>query len=150
MECYIMREETSAGGVVVFSNAILLLKKYNKDWVLPKGRNEQGEKLEQTAVREVYEESMIKAEILKYLGEIHYTFNDNIDIGDKIHKTVYWYLMTTQNNECYPQKEEGFVEARFIEFDKALDYAKYEDEKSIIKVAIEHMKKINSKKSGKK
>ena len=39
-----MREETSAGGVVVFSNAILLLKKYNKDWVLPKGRNEQGEK----------------------------------------------------------------------------------------------------------
>ena len=42
------------------------------------------------------------------------------------------------------------VLSRFIEFDKALDYAKYEDEKSIIKVAIEHMKKINSKKSGKK
>ena len=35
--------EISAGGVVVFGNAILLLKKYNGDWVLPKGRIERKE-----------------------------------------------------------------------------------------------------------
>jgi len=43
--------EISAGGVVVFGNAILLLKKYNGDWVLPKGRIEKGEEVEATALR---------------------------------------------------------------------------------------------------
>ncbi|MCG8485127.1 MAG: NUDIX hydrolase, partial [Clostridia bacterium] len=36
-----MKREISAGGVVVFGNAILLLRKYNGDWVLPKGRVEE-------------------------------------------------------------------------------------------------------------
>ena len=38
-----MREEQSAGGVVLLGNAILLLRKYNGDWVLPKGKIEPGE-----------------------------------------------------------------------------------------------------------
>lgn len=38
-----MREEVSAGGVVLFGNAILLLRKFNGDWVLPKGKVEEGE-----------------------------------------------------------------------------------------------------------
>ena len=38
-----MREEQSAGGVVLLGNAILLLRKYNGDWVLPKGKIESGE-----------------------------------------------------------------------------------------------------------
>ena len=38
-----MREEISAGGVVLFGNAILLLRKFNGDWVLPKGKVEEGE-----------------------------------------------------------------------------------------------------------
>ena len=32
-----MLREVSSGGVVVFGNTILLLRKYNGDWVLPKG-----------------------------------------------------------------------------------------------------------------
>ena len=44
-----MREEISSGGVVVFGNAILLLRKYNGDWVLPKGKIEPGEELAETA-----------------------------------------------------------------------------------------------------
>ena len=36
-----MREEVSAGGVVLFGNAILLLRKFNGDWVLPKGKVEE-------------------------------------------------------------------------------------------------------------
>ena len=33
-----MREEQSAGGVVLLGNAILLLRKYNGDWVYPRER----------------------------------------------------------------------------------------------------------------
>ena len=51
-----MREEVSAGGVVLFGNAILLLRKFNGDWVLPKGKVEEGEKRQEAALREVLEE----------------------------------------------------------------------------------------------
>ena len=61
-----MREEISAGGVVLFGNAILLLRKFNGDWVLPKGRVEEGEQRKDAALREVLEETGVKAEILKY------------------------------------------------------------------------------------
>ena len=50
-----MREEISAGGVVLFGNAVLLLRKFNGDWVLPKGKVEEEETKQDAAVREVSE-----------------------------------------------------------------------------------------------
>ena len=74
-----MRIEKSAGGVVIYDNAILLLRKYNGDWVLPKGRIEKDEKIKEAALREVKEETGTQAEVIKYLGEIHYTYKENWD-----------------------------------------------------------------------
>ncbi|MBP2026831.1 8-oxo-dGTP pyrophosphatase MutT (NUDIX family) [Acetoanaerobium pronyense] len=136
-----MREEISSGGVVVFGNAILLLKKYNGDWVLPKGKVEKGEMKDEAALREVMEESGIKAEIIRYLGEIHYTYKENWDDNRRVHKTVFWYLMSSRTMETVPQREEGFIEAKFIHIDRVLDIAKYDDEKEIIKVALQEVKK---------
>jgi 8-oxo-dGTP pyrophosphatase MutT (NUDIX family) len=82
-----MREEVSAGGVVLFGNAILLLRKFNGDWVLPKGKVEEGENRQEAALREVLEETGVKADILKYLGEIHYTFKD--ELGRVLSETTY-------------------------------------------------------------
>lgn len=136
-----MREEISAGGVVFFGNAILLLRKFNGDWVLPKGKVEKGETHEVAALREVKEESGVKANIEKYLGEIHYTYKENWDENKGVHKIVYWYLMGTKNMDTVPQKEEGFVDAKFIHIDRVCDLARYDDEKEIIKVALEELKK---------
>ena len=69
-----MRIEKSAGGVVIYDNAILLLRKYNGDWVLPKGRIEKDEKIKEAALREVKEETGTQAEVIKYLGEILLSF----------------------------------------------------------------------------
>lgn len=135
-----MREEVSAGGVVVFKNAILLLRKYNGDWVLPKGKIEEGEDKKTTALREVKEESGCKASIKDYLGEIHYTYRENWDENKVVHKTVFWYLMHTNSIKTIPQREEGFVGAEFIHIDRVLELAKYEDEKEIIKVALKKIK----------
>ena len=136
-----MREEISAGGVVLFGNAILLLRKFNGDWVLPKGKVEEGENNQEAALREVSEETGVKAEILKYLGEIHYTFKENWDENRAVHKTVFWYLMQSKNMDTIPQKEEGFVDAKFIHMDRVVDLAKYDDEKEIIKVALKEIGK---------
>lgn len=136
-----MKEEISAGGVVLFGNAILLLRKFNGDWVLPKGKVEKGEDKKQAALREVLEETGVKAEITKYLGEIHYTFKENWDENKSVHKTVFWYLMKSKNMNTIPQKEEGFVDAKYIHIDRVVEFAKYDDEKEIIKVALLEVKK---------
>ena len=140
-----MREEISAGGVVLFGNAILLLKKYNGDWVLPKGKIEEGENKDVAALREVLEETGAKADIIKYLGEIHYTFKENWDENKTVHKTVFWYLMKAKNMDTIPQREEGFIDAKFIHMDRVVDMAKYDDEKEIIKVALGEIKKLMGK-----
>ena len=136
-----MRIEKSAGGVVIYDNAILLLRKYNGDWVLPKGRIEKDEKIKEAALREVKEETGTQAEVIKYLGEIHYTYNENWYETNRIHKTVHWFMMKSSSLETVPQKEEGFVEARYIQMDKAIEIVKYDDEREIIKVAVSYFKK---------
>ncbi|MCF6461745.1 NUDIX hydrolase [Clostridium sp. Cult3] len=130
-----MIEEVSAGGIVVFGNTLLLLKKFNGDWVLPKGRVEKDEDIRETALREVLEESGVKGEILRYIGMVHYTYK-NLKGDETVYKTVHWYLMKTNSMESVPQKKEGFVEATFIHIDKATDLVKYEDERKIINKAL--------------
>ncbi len=137
-----MREEISAGGVVVFGNAILFLKKYNGDWVLPKGKVELDETFEQTAVREVYEEASVKVEVIKYLGDIHYTYKNSREDDNVINKTVHWFVMYDRSMESIPLKEEGFIDAKFIHMDRAVELAKYNDEKQIIAKAIKEYGKI--------
>ena len=127
--------EVSAGGIVIFENAVLLLKKFNGDWVLPKGKIEKGEELRDTALREVLEESGVKAEIIKYTGMVHYTYK-NLKGNETVYKTVHWYLMKTDSIKAMPQKQEGFIEATFVHIDKATDLVKYNDERKVIKRAL--------------
>ncbi|MBW4829572.1 MAG: NUDIX hydrolase [Clostridiaceae bacterium] len=134
-----MVKEVSAGGVVTFGNTILLLKRFNGDWVLPKGRVKKNEEIKNTALREVFEETGVKAEIIKYIDEIHYDFT-NIRGNEIINKTVHWFLMSARNMECTPQKEEGFIEAKFVHIDRAENMLKYLSEKKITIKAIDEIK----------
>lgn len=131
-----MIEEVSSGGVVIFGNTILLLKKFNGDWVLPKGRVEKGEKIKDAALREVLEESGVKAEICEYIGEANYKYR-NLKAKKMVSKTVHWYLMKASNMDCTPQKREGFIDALFVHIDKARDLVRYEDERDMIKKGID-------------
>lgn len=130
--------EVSAGGVVVFGNTILLLKKFNGDWVLPKGRIEKGETTKEAAIREVLEESRVRAKVLKYIDQANYDYK-NLQENEMVYKTVHWYLMETNSMDCTPQKQEGFVDAVFVHIDKAKDLMRYEDEKDIVEKGLEMM-----------
>lgn len=132
-----MVEEVSAGGIVVFGNSILLLRKFNGDYVLPKGRVEKKESLSTTAVREVLEESGAKVSIIKYLDKISYEFIRNSNKELRVRKIVHWYLMKSRDMNCKPQKNEGFIAATFFSFERAISIARYDDERRIIIKAVE-------------
>ena len=57
---------------------------------LPKGKREPGESLEETAVREVAEETGLAARIVGEFDPVHYVYQQD---GRPIDKTVHFYLM---------------------------------------------------------
>ncbi|MDP3987905.1 MAG: NUDIX domain-containing protein [Candidatus Levybacteria bacterium] len=91
-----MRFEFSAGGIVVKrGNIFVLLAQHSQHhgWVFPKGLigdKIDGEKKEETAVREVEEETGVKAKIIKPLTPVEYWY---VFEGEKIKKRVYYFLM---------------------------------------------------------
>ena len=113
---------------------MLLYKSYKNrydGWVLPKGTVEQGETHEQTALREVKEETDADASIIKYVGKSEYSF---YSFHEQIIKSVHWYLMESENYHSKPQKEEFFVDSGYYKF----------HEKEILKQAYDEYKKLRS------
>ncbi len=132
-----MREENSAGGVVFFQGRVLLLRKKRGYWVLPKGRIEPGEAMETATLREVQEESGVQGEIVRYIGEINYSYKNQWTGYEWVIKRVCWYLMTARNGRCTPQLEEGFSSARFVSGEEAVRLLRYDDERKILMEALE-------------
>jgi len=131
-----MIEATSCGGVVIFRGKILLLYKNFRNkyegWVLPKGTVEEGEEFEQTALREVLEESGAKATIVQYVGNSHYTFTVPEDV---VEKQVHWYLMMGESYYSKPQREEYFVDSGFYKYHEAYHLLKFSNERQILEKA---------------
>lgn len=131
-----MKTITSAGGVVFLGNSVLMLRKINGDWVLPKGKVEEDETAEQAALREVKEETGVKGRILEFLGETNYRFKNCWSRNDVVEKKVLWYIMEARTTNTIPQREEGFVEAKFIHVNRISETVKYDDEKNMIEKAM--------------
>ena len=62
----------------------------HKGWDFPKGHIELGENSESAALREVEEETGVKAEIVEKVGQTQYFYYEE---GTKVLKTVTFYLM---------------------------------------------------------
>jgi len=102
----------AAGGLVLKNQSDILLIYRNQIWDLPKGKMEQGETYEETAIREVEEECGItNLSIKKQLGTTYHIFYE--DNENKL-KITHWFLMNTDcTNEPIPQSEEGISLAEF-------------------------------------
>lgn len=100
---------TAAGGVVTNSKGKVLMLKRRGKWDLPKGKTETGENNEQTALREIAEETGIQdLEIVKPLLTTYHIYNNG---KDQILKKNIWFDVRTSSNENpVPQVEEEISE----------------------------------------
>jgi len=84
----------------------------NGVWDLPKGKQEPGEDIAVTAVREVCEETGIKARLGDFLTVTRHTYFLE---GKLFVKSTYWYKMfADEKAETCPQTEEGIEKCEWV------------------------------------
>jgi 8-oxo-dGTP pyrophosphatase MutT (NUDIX family) len=102
-------------------------------WSIPKGTPVTGETLEETAMREVREETGLSVRILEPLGDITYWFSAR---GVRHHKTVYFYLLEMMGGNIADHDwENDFVE--WLAEGEALRRMSFASEVTIVERAIQ-------------
>lgn len=108
---------TAAGGMVFNDEKEILFIYRNKRWDLPKGKVEKKETLEESAIREVMEETGVKdLEIVDFLKKTYHIFKRQEKYRLKV---TYWYEMhTSYKGELVPENSEGIKKAKWKNFAK--------------------------------
>jgi ADP-ribose pyrophosphatase YjhB (NUDIX family) len=103
---------SAAGGLVVNPNKEILFIYRSNVWDLPKGRIEEGEAIEETAIREVEEEcGAEELKLVKPLLITHHLFYMDAIWQLKI---THWFLMESDfQKNLKPQLEEGITKVEF-------------------------------------
>jgi 8-oxo-dGTP pyrophosphatase MutT (NUDIX family) len=130
---------TSAGGIVVRAERegrflVVGMRRRDREsvtWALPKGTPAAGETLEQTALREVAEETGLEVRITGPLPSIDYTFTQ---AGTHIHKTVHYFLMEPVGGDLSRHDHE-FERVRWVRFDDAAGLLTFPTERALVATA---------------
>lgn len=101
-------------------------------WSLPKGTPNAGETLEETALREVTEETGLEVRILAPVGPIEYVF---VQRGVRIHKTVHYFLMEAIGGDLSAHDHE-FDEVRWVGVAEAEALMSFPTERRIVAGAL--------------
>jgi 8-oxo-dGTP pyrophosphatase MutT (NUDIX family) len=130
---------TSAGGIVIDWRSgspylVVGMRRRERDsvtWTLPKGTPSRGETIEETALREVREETGLEVRITRPLDSIEYWFAKR---GTRIHKTVHYFLMEATGGDLARHDHE-FEQVRWIPFAEASALLTFETERALVELA---------------
>jgi len=139
---------TSAGGIVIRflgENAQFVAGRRRRErdgatWTLPKGTPIPGETLEETALREVAEETGLKVRVVSPLDSIKYSF---VQRGTRIRKTVHYFLMEAVGGSLDDHDRE-FEEVRWVAFDDAAGLLSFETERALVGLAAARLPEMRS------
>lgn len=108
---------------------LLIKNKRSAHWGFPKGHVEDDETAEETAIREVFEETGLHIDIVpNFESRSEYT------IQGKVEKSVTIFLAKTTDTHTIIQKEE-IEDYVWLNYNKAMDTLKFENDRSILRKA---------------
>jgi 8-oxo-dGTP pyrophosphatase MutT (NUDIX family) len=141
-----VKREFSAGGVLVrrldgrwMVAAIRPAGKEPGLWALPKGRIDPGERGEETALREVAEETGARGRSLGKLGDVKYWFNWR---GERIFKVVSFFLVRYESGRLGDVPEafrHEVAEVRWLPLEEAPRLLAYQGERDMARRALERL-----------
>ena len=105
-------------------------------WALPKGNLDPGEKPEETAVREVFEETGVHGRLVEKLGDVKYTYTRRG--GERVFKIVSFYLLRAGRGRIGDIEERMRIEvaeARWLPLDEAPRLLAYGGEREMVQKA---------------
>ena len=103
-------------------------------WALPKGTPERSETLEETARREVSEETGLEVELERKVGEIEYWFT-RAEVGKRFHKRVHHYLLRAVGGDTANHDHE-YEEVRWFPASEAVRRLTFPDEVEMLRKAV--------------
>lgn len=121
----------SAGGLVVQGSRILLIStQAGRRWQLPKGHIEEGETPEQTAVREVREETGVTGRVVAPLPGVEYWF---IERGQRrVHKRVDYFLLDYVSGDAADFDSREVSGADWFSWDEGIEKLSFENERKVV------------------
>jgi 8-oxo-dGTP pyrophosphatase MutT (NUDIX family) len=141
-----MKREFSAGGVLVrrlqgrwMMAAIRPAGKKEGVWALPKGLIDPGESPEETALREVAEETGARGRSEGKLGDVKYVYTW---AGERIFKVVSFYLVRYSGGrlgDVPPEHRHEVAEVRWVPLEDAPRLLAYGGEREMATKALERL-----------
>ena len=138
-----MKREFSAGGVLVRSMAgrqwLAAVRPGGKPegvWALPKGLIDPGEGAQDTALREVAEETGLEGAPVAKLGDVKYVYTWD---GERIFKIVSFFLVRYRRgriDDVPPAHRHEVEEARWLPLEEAPRLLAYKGEKEMAEKAL--------------
>jgi 8-oxo-dGTP diphosphatase len=122
-------EIQAAGGVIRRDDGRIALvhrPRYD-DWSLPKGKLDEGETFEEAALREVSEETGLRAELVRELPPVHYTARGRP-------KIVRYWLMSVVSDPGFTPNDE-VDELRWLSAEDTLTLLTYDRDKGVVTAA---------------
>ena len=105
-------------------------------WALPKGLIDDGERGLETAVREVFEETGVRAVVDRKLGDVRYVYTWD---GERVFKVVSFFLLRATGGrigELPPGMEIEVAEARWVPIEDAPGLLSYRGEREMVTKAL--------------
>jgi 8-oxo-dGTP pyrophosphatase MutT (NUDIX family) len=135
----VVRTATSAGAIILreiegeLKIALAQHQRADKTWVLPKGHVEEGESIEQAALREIYEEAGLdNVQLIKHLGTI--MRESAKSSGDVVNKTIHFFLAyALSNNQSPAPSDLSFTEVGWFSPGEAIELLPYEEEQAFVR-----------------
>jgi ADP-ribose pyrophosphatase YjhB (NUDIX family) len=136
------RVETSSGGVVFRRTDeqidFLLIRDPYDNWGLPKGHIEGGETPEQTALREVEEETGLRElSMVAQLPTIDWYFRDR---GKLVHKFCHFFLVECVAGDPVPQLDEGITACMWHAPEEAIRTISYSNARDVVRAAADWLR----------